>query len=212
MKVPNYLKHLRRDRRGLVVPFVNRWGKGEHLLRLKVEWDPYVGGPAVFYDDHLEPEPDFTCQSMQRQRQAVIEGRCQVCWRLLPWEQRNLVISSMSTERITSPGPLEGGVGITEPWLCDFCCEFAMEVCPALIRRKKVDDMYRVRLVSKNDADIYISTGSIEGPFAEETRQHPVAIWAKIALPKIVIDRVDPAQFELERARRRGMGTTRGPL
>jgi len=63
-----------------------------------VEWDPYVGGPGVFYDDSLEPEPDFTCQNMQKQRQAILEGRCQVCWRLLAWPERNLVISSKPLE------------------------------------------------------------------------------------------------------------------
>lgn len=212
MKVPNQLKHLRRDRRGLPVPFVNRWGKGEHLLRLKVEFDPFVGGPAVFYEDELEPEPDFTAQNFGRQRACVIGGLCQVCARKLAWHERNVVISSVSTEQVTTPGPIHGGVVITEPWLCDFCCTFAMEVCPALIRRKKADDMTRVRLVSKNDADIYVSTGSIEGPLAEETKQRPVALWAKIALPRIVIERVGVEEFRLERERRRGMGTVRGAL
>jgi hypothetical protein len=141
---------------------------------------------------------------MQKQRQAILEGRCQVCWRLLAWPERNLVISSMSTETITSPGPLYGGVVINEPWLCDLCCEFAMSVCPALIKRSKADDMTRVRVVSANDVQIAVSTGSIDGPFAEETRRNPVAIWAKIALPGIVLQRVGKEELQVARERRHG--------
>ncbi len=176
-----WLSHLRRDRRGLPVPFVNRWG-AEDTARLSVGFDRFVGQRAVFLDDSNEPEPDFQHANMGRQRQCMAAGLCQVCGRPVPWSRRNLVVSAASVEWV----PLGGRQVpvVFEPWLDDRCAEIATKWCPALIRRRHGDDLTVLPVRSERGAQLVVSTGWVEGHLEAETRAAPVAMWVKVTLLK----------------------------
>lgn len=183
MEVPARLAHLRTDRRGIPVPYVNLWGP-ESEDRLSIGYDRSCGGLAVFQDDDDQTEPDFTRQNIGRQRRCMVLGLCQVCARPVPWSRRFLVVSSISMETVKVP--LQGELAvITEPWLDEFCAEFTLAKCPALIRRKTADDLVLVSIRSKLEAKLVVSTGTIDGPLAEISRQVQPYMWAKIYLPKI---------------------------
>lgn len=174
-----WLNHLRRDRRGLPVPYINLWGP-ETTDRLAIRHDENVRGPAVFLDDDDETVPDFTRQNMQRQRECVTQGLCQVCRRFVPWSRRVLVIAALSCEQIVLEG--RRTTVVTEPWLCRRCAEFAVTVCPALIRRRRDEDLRIIEVPGPRQFRIVISRGWIDGPLEEQSRQDPPAIWAKILL------------------------------
>lgn len=77
MRIPSFLTHLRTDRRGIPVPYVNRWGKQENPELLVIQFDPLVSDRAVFYLDVDEPEPDFTAQVavyLRHGRRAAVAG------------------------------------------------------------------------------------------------------------------------------------------
>jgi hypothetical protein len=185
VKLPDWLSHLRTDRRGRPVPFVNRWGTVEDRSKVAVQFDPLVGMDAAFYFDAGEQEPDFTAQSMQRQRRCMVLGECQVCGRPVPWSRRHLVISSVSTGVITSKGPRQGAMKVVEPWLDRRCAEFAIRYCPALIRRGRAEDLTLIEVTSKNDVELVITRGWIEG--FPQTKAAPVAIWAELVLRQPVL-------------------------
>lgn len=184
MRVPEWLDHLRTDRVGRPVPMVNRWGLEEKPELVNIGYDRLVGGLAVFYDDSAEAAPDFSTQHIARQRESVLAGRCQVCWREVPWSRRFLVVSTVSTHTVTSPGERTGALTVREPWLCQRCGEFAVGVCPALIRRRSADDLQLVKITSKRDVEILVGTGSVDG--FEETFQGRVAMWASILIKQRV--------------------------
>lgn len=179
MTVPTFLSHLRRDRRGLPVPHINRWGV-EDATRLSIRHDPHVGGPGIFEDDRDQTVPDFTRQSMGRQRECTIAGLCQVCARPVPWSRRVLVLAALSVERVTLHG--QSVPVVTEPWLCPRCATFATEHCPALIRRTRDEQLTVVPVRSARDCQIVLSTGWVEGPCEAESRRLQPAMWAKILL------------------------------
>lgn len=183
--IPDWLSHLRTDRRGLPVPYVNRWGMEENVASLSIAFDPHVGMLGVFNDDSKEDVPNFTAQNMQRQRECVTQGLCQVCRRTVPYSRRCVVISSMSVETITVAGQ-ERAV-IFEPWLCSRCAMFAVDRCPALIRRKDTDDLTVFPIKRASDFRITVSQGWIEGPLEQQSRETTPAMWAKIILdPRVV--------------------------
>jgi hypothetical protein len=179
-----WLSHLRRDRRGLPVPYVNRWGS-EDLHRVTIAYDPHVRQRAAFLDDSQETVPDFTAQNMGRQRRCMVVGLCQVCARPVPWSRRNLVIAPNSVEQITVGNRLVSAV--FEPWLDDRCAEIATKWCPALIRRRREEQLTVIPVRSQREAQLVVSTGWINGPLADETRRHPVAMWVKVALLKVQV-------------------------
>lgn len=177
--VPSWLSHLRRDRRGLPVPYVNLWGP-EAIDRIEIRHDRHAGQRAVFLDDSGQAEPDFTRQHMGRQRECMLAGLCQVCGRGVPWSRRHLVIADMSVERITLHSTRVPVV--TEPWLCERCAVFALRTCPALIRRTRSESLTLVPVTSRRQVLLTVSTGWVDGPLEAETRARPVAMWAKAAL------------------------------
>jgi hypothetical protein len=174
-----WLSHLRRDRRGLPVPYINRWG-GEDLGRVTIDYDPHVRQRAAFLDDSQEPAPDFTAQNMGRQRHCMVAGLCQVCARPVPWSRRNLLIAPNSVEQVKVEGRVVPVV--FEPWLDDRCTEIATKWCPALIRRRREEQLTVIPVRSQRDARLVVSTGWFEGPLEEGTRRAPVAMWVKVAL------------------------------
>ncbi len=181
MKTPPWLGHLRTDRKGRPVPFINRWGD-EDTTRLSIRWDHNVGMPAVFHDDSRETEPDFFHQDMARQRQCMAQGLCQVCGRPVPWRRRLLVVSSMSTDVVDVNG-LGPRVVIHEPWLDVRCAEFALTVCPGLLRRKTADDLSLIATDEPEQARLTVSRGWIEGPLEAESRRVMPAMWLKVMIP-----------------------------
>lgn len=183
--VPDWLSHLRTDRRGLPVPYVNRWGLDENNDLLRIRYDDTVKRTAIFYDDTREEIPNFTAQHMARQRECVILGLCQVCRVPVPYSHRTLIVSSMSVETIELQGQ-ERAV-VTEPWLCRRCAIFAVDRCPALIRRKDGEDLTMFHVRRASDFQITVSVGWVEGPLEAQSRETPPVMWAKIILDPSVL-------------------------
>jgi hypothetical protein len=154
----SWLAHLRRDVRGLPVPWINRWGE-ESAAATRIAFDPCAGRRSIFHDDY-GPVPNFLAQNMGRQRRAVYEGRCQVCGRLCPWSRRNLVISGVSAENVTVDGQVLGA--IIEPWLDDRCAAIATLLCPALIRRRHDDDLRVLPVRRERDVHLVLSIGYLD--------------------------------------------------
>lgn len=163
MEVPARLSHLRTDRRGTPVPWINRWGL-EDPARYEIRYDAAVRMPALFLPDDDDAGPDFLHQNHERQRLAMVEGLCQVCARPVPWSRRFLVVSGMSAETVRVPGRGDVVV-ISEPWLDEFCAAFAMRKCPGLIRRRKTDDLHLMPVTSKRSVELVVSRGWVDGAF-----------------------------------------------
>ena len=185
--IPSYLIHLRTDRRGVPVPFVNLWGV-EDTAHLTVRYDHHVQDRAVFLDDADQDVPDFTRQNMQRQREAMASGLCQVCGRPVPWSRRHLVIADMTVERVELYGRMVPV--IHEPWLDKRCATFALRHCPALIRRTRDEALTLVPVTSRRQVRLVVSHGWVDGHLEAETRARPVAMWVKALLldPAISIE------------------------
>lgn len=177
MEIPTRLSHLRTDRRGIPVPWINRWGD-EDPARYEIRYDPAVRGPALFLPDDETGAPDFLHQNHERQRLAMVEGLCQVCARPVPWSRRFLVVSGISAETIHVRG--RGTiVVITEPWLDEFCATFAMRKCPGLIRRRTADDLHLIPVTSRRGVELVVSRGWVDGPLEAESRRVQPAMWVK---------------------------------
>jgi hypothetical protein len=178
-----WLKHLRTDRRGLPVPYVNAWGTHDletEARRLAVRRDPWLGVDGVFLDDADQDVPDFTRQNMGRQREVMLRGLCQVCGRHVPWSRRWLVVAGMSVEVIDYEGrqvPV-----VFEPWLDRRCLDLALKYCPALIRRTREEELHPVEVTSKRQVLQFTSVGWVEGELEEQTKANPPAMWVKLAL------------------------------
>lgn len=178
--VPPRLAHLRRDARGLPVPYINLWGPSDPA-RFSIRHDRRVGGDALFMDDDGETVPDFTKQNVQRQRECIIDGLCQVCGRPVPWSRRYLVYSTISADAVDVEGAPR--TAISEPWLDGWCARVAVERCPGLIRRKRGDDLSLLLVTSAREVELSVSRGCVDGPLAERTGAEPVFMWARIVLP-----------------------------
>jgi hypothetical protein len=177
VKPPPFLSHLRTDSRGRPVPYINLWGD-EDVSRMSIEHDPHVGRAAVFVDDSEQAEPDFFRQNMQRQRECMVAGLCQVCARPVPWSRRFLVLSNISVQHIVlNRQPV---VAFTEPWLDERCATFAIERCPGLIRRQRAADISLVSVTSKRQCVLTISTGTVDGPLEELSKDVQPVMWAKV--------------------------------
>jgi hypothetical protein len=183
--VPGWLSHLRTDRRGLPVPYINQWGLEEDLARVSIRHDRHIGGPGLHYDDIGLTVPDFTKQNWQRQRECMLGGRCQVCHRPVPWSRRFLVLAAMSVDQVRMGNRTYGVV--TEPWLDDRCARYAMEVCPALIRRTREEQLTLVPITSKWQGQLLTSVGWVEGPLEVESKRVQPAMWVKFYLPDLVV-------------------------
>lgn len=182
-KVPRRLKHLRLDRRGIPVPYINRWGKVENTDLMSLKYDPNVREQAVFYDDSGEAEPDFTRQNFQRQRECMVRDLCQVCRRSIPKQDRRLVIAPMTVETIEAYG--RPHVVIFEPWLDPICADLAVNRCPELIRRTRDEQLTVVPVPT--DPVSFVSKGWVEGPLEDRSRQVQPVMWVKILLDRQIL-------------------------
>lgn len=185
MKIPDHLKDLRTDRVGRPVPYINVWGDQESPERWRIGYDRIVRQVGAYYDDDFTGLPDFKHQCIQRQRQCMVLGLCQVCAREVPWSDRQVVLSSVSIEMIDLNGAAVAVV--SEPWLCPDCADFATRMCPALIRRSGADDLLVVPVTDPRVCQLVISSGWIDGPYEMTTRRNPVAMWAKLMLPQSAV-------------------------
>lgn len=184
VKIPQHLSHLP-TWRGLPVPYINRIAVGESVEDWYIRYDRNLGDVAAFMDDHDGAPPDFRHQCIQRQRECVLLGLCQVCKRRLDWPDRSLVVSSVSVEAIDFQGrrvPV-----VTEPWLCPDCASFATATCPALIRRSHDEDLAVVPVTSPAQCRVVMSSGWIEGRYEAATKSRPVAMWAKVLLTGVSV-------------------------
>lgn len=177
--IPAHLAHLERWR-GLPAPYINRRGAGETERDWYLRYDRNVGTIAAHMADQDGAPIDFTHQCIQRQRECVIRGLCQVCARPVAWPDRRLVLSSVSVESVEVEGRVVPVV--TEPWLCPDCGDFALSTCPALIRRGRDEDLRLVTVTKPEDCRIVLSSGWIEGPYEAATKTNPVVMWAKVLL------------------------------
>lgn len=177
--VPERLAHLRRDRRGLPVPFVNAWGDPDDASLYRVAPDTTVRADAVYRDDEGEQVPDFLRQNPQRQRWCMGHGWCQVCARPVSWSRRMLVLSAISLTVIEAGG--QEWLACAEPWLCERDAVLAVERCPGLIRRNVADDLVLWK-PERHTTALASSVGCIDAPGLEWTRQRPVVMWTKILL------------------------------
>jgi hypothetical protein len=184
VRIPERLARLRVDRRGLPVPWLNQWGPSdgpEAASRFRIAYDRHVGRQALFLDDLPDSEPDFTKQNYARQRQAMVEGLCQVCGRPVPWSRRRLVVADMSTNvhHVTGLGL---AVLIHEPWLDQRCAELATNVCPALIRRGRDEQMTMIDVTSRRAVVLTTSNGVVDGPLAAQSARIRPVMWVKVAV------------------------------
>lgn len=165
-----WLAHLERDPRHLPIPWINQWG-AETVAATRISWDRHIGRPALFHDDHGDVA-DFTRQNIGRQRQAVVEGLCQVCGRFTPWSRRNLVVSSASVSWV--PHGRREVPAVAEPWLDDRCAAIAVLLCPALIRRRHDEDLHVITVRRRRDIDIIVSVGTLDADkLADAQAAHP---------------------------------------
>lgn len=179
MSIFQWLAHLKTDRRGLPVPYVNAYGSLEDTDQWFMSHDSLVDGPALFYRDH-GTQPNFKAQNIGRQRECVINGLCQVCARPVPWSRRFLVVSQETTQSMIFEGRDVGVV--TEPWLDERCATFAVQKCPALIRRQRTDQLQLVKITRQRQTATIVSWGYLDGPLHEATVAAMPAMWAKILL------------------------------
>lgn len=184
MRVPAHLTHLRTDRRGLPVPYINVWGDVNDPARFRVGPDPYTEGKdAIWFDDADAGTPDFTHQNYQRQRRVVAESLCQVCARHVDGAERLRLLpvsSVLGRELVNVPGLGTRDV-FTEPWLCQDCAMFAKKTCPALIRCRTNKDLRFVPVPAGTRFRVIASVGSVD-PIPHTSWTRPV-MWLKIALP-----------------------------
>jgi hypothetical protein len=180
----SWLGHRPKDRRGLPVPYVNAWG-ADDASRYTVQWDPHVQLPAVFVADHGDV-PDFTRQNPQRERECMVRGLCQVCARPVPWSRRLVPVSGGVSVEFIDLGGTRLPV-VMEPWLDERCAMIAQRWCPALIRRKRDEDLLMHRVRSRRDVELVVSVGWVEGVLAGATKARPPAMWAKVALKTLDI-------------------------
>lgn len=184
MDIPAHLSELRRDRRGLPVPFINQWGElNEASIELRL--DPCINELAIYYRDDPTGVPDFTMQNIQRQREVMWGVRCQVCYREVRGDAR-LALADMSIDRVHIDG-LGERVVVTEPWLCPDCAEFAVGTCPALIRRRRDENLLVYEVEDVAAVRMTTSYGWVDGPLKRLTRKRPAAMWAKLILPANVL-------------------------
>lgn len=171
-----WLDHLRRDRRGLPVPYVNAWGFAE---RFELREDEHVGGRlSTYHLDDWAAGPDFTKQAPQRQRECMVRGLCQVCGLEVPWNARSVIVSSVSVQFVAMPGNPAVPV-ISEPWLCGRCVRIATRWCPALIRRRDTSDLLVHRIDGPGDVVMTTSVGRVDG---HELAGVEVGIMVKLSL------------------------------
>lgn len=134
--MPERVAALPRSAGGLPVPYVAQW-EGEE--RMRIEHCYHVGADAIFPiagPQIARTRPVFGVMEPARQREACAAVRCQVC-RL----QLSDISSTLEEGRelhwlvdmLHEPATFPGHKLAMEPWVCDDCIVYALQVCPGLI-------------------------------------------------------------------------------
>jgi hypothetical protein len=214
--MPDRVAQLLRTEGGLPVPHVAAWSSEETD---RLERDPYLARlgyyqPAVFCGGGQGIGRAILGEmTPERQRRAMLDRRCQVCdvelgerrrpnppWR---WPLWLADIRIFGTDERGDVGNDIGGQTIVvrrrrvplvlEPWSCEDCLAYAIQVCPGLISRRTGGTRRRppLRLLRVRHAEPVIVTSRIsgDGPVAGQT----AATYAKMAV--VDADVVLPERF-----------------
>jgi hypothetical protein len=181
MNIPEHLAHLRVDRRGRPVPYIQLWTGEGTAAEWVIRDDPMVEGPAVFTRGQPgRGTPDFFHQAPQRQRRCMIERRCQICEDRVPADDALLLIGSVSGRRVDVED-FGQVVCFTEPWLCPACAFFALTHCPGLIRRRRAEELMLIRPVAS--VVLIRDYMWIEGRLERYSKARKPVMWVKVACP-----------------------------
>lgn len=119
------------------MPYVAQWsGEDEMALRVCRYADSQR---AVFPrkpDQVGRGKPVFGVMEPSRQREVVATMRCQVCHTPLPGITNVLVPGGRPlwlADLLREPPTFRGHHVSLEPWVCDDCMVYALQVCPGLI-------------------------------------------------------------------------------
>lgn len=159
--------------RGLPVPYINCVGdEADDRLWPEPRYDALVGQDAWFTASpaRATDRPDFTKQCLQREREIVVMGLCQVCGRKLSELYRLAIEWDLTNEQVVT-GKAYPMLG--EPWMCGACIPYVLNACPAVRRRVADGTAIVVRMTRWS---IVLSTGwnEMHGPDVS------AVMWAKI--------------------------------
>lgn len=164
-----------RDEKGRPVPYVNIWSGElpEETWRLQFDRTLNMNGICVPLGKRGHGTPDFTRQAPDRQRSCMFRHLCQIC---LGFNADHVVLSnSVGSKTIMYEG--KQTLVLTEPWMCRPCARYAIENCPALIRRRADEDLHLIRPTTYR---MGYSQGWMEGPLQERTQREMPAMWAEL--------------------------------
>lgn len=115
---------------------------------------PAIRQPQHYREDRAGQKPDFGNPNFDRQRQAIVQGLCDLCAR--PLRGRTMVSLSHARERENAVvDRLATGVLQVEPMLHRECALTCMQHCPAL-RRDIAAGTLQVRHVTRWRAQLAI--------------------------------------------------------
>jgi hypothetical protein len=78
--------------------------------------------------------------------------------------------------------------------MCKPCADFAIETCPALIRRRRDDDLILCR---PTNFRFGYSSGWIEGPLEQRSQRELPAMWAELHVTQAVDEKGRPFNLKL---------------
>lgn len=134
--MPERIAELPRSAGGLPVPYVAQWEGEEDMT---IEPCEYALGQRSVFPLHGSQvgltRPVFGVMEPSRQREVVMDVRCQVCRLKLP------PIDDAETggeihwliDLLHEPDTMRGHRLSLEPWVCDDCLVYALQVCPGLV-------------------------------------------------------------------------------
>lgn len=138
--MPDTIARLPRSDGGLPVPYVAQWEGEEHMT---IRPCPYaIGQLGVFPTDpeaFTRGRPVFGIMEPSRQREVCMAVKCQVCRGVLdPMTEELVPTSSIHwlVDMLREPKTMRGHKLALEPWVCDDCLVYALQVCPGLIGSK----------------------------------------------------------------------------
>lgn len=136
--MPERIAALPRSAGGLPVPYVAQWEGEDEMLVAPCQWAD--GKPAIFpvRSGLGITRPVFGVMDPSRQREAVRAVLCQVCHVQLgpmsdvlePGREPLWLI-----DMLHEPDTLRGHKVALEPWVCDDCLVYALQVCPGMLAR-----------------------------------------------------------------------------
>jgi hypothetical protein len=219
--MPERVAALPRTDGGLPVPYVAAWS-GEETTRVAV--DPVLARaldyrePAAFSSDApAGARPTLGVMDPARQRRVVVERLCQVCAVELgerhrpnpPWREPLWLVDLRRRGGDDGEGAQLGQdlggqtirIGrrmaplIFEPWVCEDCLAYALQVCPGLLKIAAGRYRHPLRLLRVRKAQPVAVSGRIggTGPVAGQR----AVTYVKLAA--IEFDIVLPGRFLAER-------------